>query len=232
MSFPSLHLRSYEASTGPECHEVIQWVFPLRGEMEFEVSGRGGRLSSGQGVFVASGERHDQFAREANTFLVIDCPPDALGALTHEALRRQPWLAMPNGLATQLGSMVKGGAPRAALSLVLAHFSPSAEHARLHAVCAHIEAKPAAPWTVQAMSELAGLSVSRFHTVFGAYFGVSPSAWLGACRLRHARHALETTPASLVDIALGHGYSEQSAFTRAFRREVGMAPGLWRRKRQ
>jgi len=63
MSPPAIHVRSCRASAGPDSHEQIQWVFALQGEMEIEVSGRSGRLNGAQGVFVASGEHHDPFAR-------------------------------------------------------------------------------------------------------------------------------------------------------------------------
>lgn len=228
MSAPALHLRSYRSSTGLDRHAHAQWVLSLCGEMEVEVSGHAGRLSEIQGVFVASGERHDQSAREPNRFLVVDCPQEILDDDTHESLCRQPWLAVPLSLRQRLVTLARYGTPAEVMPLLLAHFSPSAEQSRLHWLCARIEAAPAARWTVQAMSELTGLSVSRLHAVFRAYFGMSPQAWLSACRLRWAKHALETSSARLIDIAIGLGYSEQSAFTRAFHREVGIPPGEWR----
>jgi AraC-like DNA-binding protein len=232
MSPTAFHLRSYEASTGLDKHEQIQWVFSLHGDMAFEVSGRGGRLSRGRGVFVASGERHDQSAREPNRFLVIDCAAGAIDDATHEALLRRPWLAVADGLVEELMVLARQGTRANALPALLRHYSPDAEYARLHHLCAHIEQSPGAPWTVETLAALAGLSVSRLHAVFRAYFGMAPMAWLAACRLRHARHALESSVASLSDIALHLGYSEQSALTRAFRRDVGLPPGAWRRLRQ
>ncbi|WP_285403264.1 AraC family transcriptional regulator [Luteibacter sp. ME-Dv--P-043b] len=232
MSPSAIHLRSYQASTGLDRHDEIQWVFSLQGEMAFEVSGRGGRLSRGQGVFVASGERHDQSAREPNRFLVIDCPSGAIDDATHEALLRQPWLAVPDGLLEDLMALAGQGARANVLPVLLAHFSPDGEYARLHELCARVEHSPGASWTVGSMSALAGLSISRLHAVFRAYFGMTPMTWLATCRLRHARHALESSAASLSDIALHLGYSEQSALTRAFRRDVGLPPGAWRRLRQ
>lgn len=71
MAPSTVHFRSYQDSSGLDRHNEMQWVFSLHGEMEFEVSGHGGRLSGVQGVFVASGEKHDQFVREPNRFLVL-----------------------------------------------------------------------------------------------------------------------------------------------------------------
>jgi AraC-like DNA-binding protein len=232
MPSSSLHLRSYQASTGHDRHDDVQWVFALEGEMAFEVSGHGGRVGGTQGVFVASGERHDQSAREPNRFLVIDCPPGVIDDTVHELLWREPWLAVPAGLVEELMSFSMHSVGADVLPLLLGHFSPLAEHARLHRLCARIETAPGAPWSVDTMSAVARLSVSRLHAVFRAYFGVTPAAWLAACRLRQARHALQTSSATLSDIALALGYSEQSALTRAFRRDMGIAPGAWRKLQQ
>jgi AraC-like DNA-binding protein len=43
---------------------------------------------------------------------------------------------------------------------------------------------------------------------------------------------LRDTDAKLLEIALDVGYESEAAFSRAFKREVGMAPGAWRRERR
>jgi AraC-like DNA-binding protein len=48
---------------------------------------------------------------------------------------------------------------------------------------------------------------------------------LAAARLRD-------TDAKLIEIALDVGYESEAAFSRAFRRLVGVAPGAWRRARR
>ncbi|MEN8198064.1 MAG: helix-turn-helix transcriptional regulator, partial [Pseudomonadota bacterium] len=53
---------------------------------------------------------------------------------------------------------------------------------------------------------------------------------LTECRFRLAKHALSRTNRSLAQIALDLGYSEQSAFTRAFSRRAGLAPGQYRER--
>jgi len=79
------------------------------------------------------------------------------------------------------------------------------------------------------MAAFVGISESRLHAVFRREFGLSPQAWLSASRLRWAKHQLRVSPASISDIALAAGYSEQSALTRALRRECGQTPAAWRR---
>jgi len=49
-------------------------------------------------------------------------------------------------------------------------------------------------------------------------------------RLRWARHLLRSTPLPISTVAQRAGYSEQSALTRALRRETGRTPSMWRRQ--
>lgn len=50
---------------------------------------------------------------------------------------------------------------------------------------------------------------------------------LRRCEL--AKELLRSSPLSLAEIALACGFADQSHFTRAFARLVGMTPGAWRR---
>lgn len=59
--------------------------------------------------------------------------------------------------------------------------------------------------------------------------GVSFSAVLAKSRLRLARMTLARTDRSLAQIALDLGYSDQSAFTRAFKLGGGQPPGRYRK---
>ena len=60
--------------------------------------------------------------------------------------------------------------------------------------------------------------------------GTSWSAVLELVRFDVARHLLEENELPMSEIALRLGYSEQSAFTRAFRHWAGVAPNRYRRQ--
>jgi AraC-like DNA-binding protein len=46
--------------------------------------------------------------------------------------------------------------------------------------------------------------------------------------MEHARNLLLSTDAALAEIALAIGFSDQSAFNKAFRRDQGYTPGKYR----
>ena len=93
--------------------------------------------------------------------------------------------------------------------------------------------RPAHRWTVEEMAELAGLSVSRFHAVYKALFGIPPMQDLIEARTECAKNRLLLCPdASLSEIAEMLGYNDQFHFIRQFRKETGMTPGQFRKENQ
>jgi AraC-like DNA-binding protein len=83
---------------------------------------------------------------------------------------------------------------------------------------------------VEKLAEAAGLSRSAFFERFRGIFGAPPLETLTRIRLDHAKQLLETSQASLPEIANAVGYQSESALIRAFKREFGMAPGQWRKE--
>lgn len=63
-----------------------------------------------------------------------------------------------------------------------------------------------------------------------AHYGTSYSRVLAETRQSMARHRLEHSSIGLAEIARELGYSDQTAFERAFRREEGMTPTQFRRQ--
>jgi AraC-like DNA-binding protein len=92
--------------------------------------------------------------------------------------------------------------------------------------------RPSEPWTLEQLSEEAGLSRSSLHERFVHFIGQPPMHYLARWRMQVAAGRLRDTDAKLLEIALDVGYESEAAFSRAFKREVGMAPGAWRRERR
>ncbi|HEY6572180.1 MAG TPA: AraC family transcriptional regulator [Candidatus Eisenbacteria bacterium] len=89
--------------------------------------------------------------------------------------------------------------------------------------------KPSDPWTLERLSEEAGLSRSSLHERFVHFIGQPPMQYLTQWRMQVASGLLRDTNAKVVEVALDVGYESEAAFSRAFKRVVGVAPGAWRR---
>ena len=92
--------------------------------------------------------------------------------------------------------------------------------------------RPAKPWTLERLSADAGLSRSSLHERFVHFIGQPPMQYLNRWRMQLASGLLLDTGAKLVEIALEVGYESEASFSRAFKREVGVSPGAWRRERR
>jgi AraC-like DNA-binding protein len=78
------------------------------------------------------------------------------------------------------------------------------------------------------LAAAAQLSVSQLERAIRRALGLSAKQLLLRLRLEEAIRRLRTSDASVAQIATECGYYDQSAFTRQFRRVVGLSPGAYR----
>lgn len=95
-----------------------------------------------------------------------------------------------------------------------------------------LQAEPAKRWTVERLARAVGLSRAAFARRFAAVSGRSPLRYLTELRLALAASLLESTDDSLAELAARVGYTSEFAFSRAFKRQHGVAPGSFRRLRR
>jgi AraC family transcriptional regulator len=82
------------------------------------------------------------------------------------------------------------------------------------------------------LSAVARRSTSHFSRSFKQAFGEPPHAYVVRRRLQKACHLMLTSPASLSEIALTVGFSDQAHLCKQFRRAFGQRPSSWRRERE
>lgn len=87
---------------------------------------------------------------------------------------------------------------------------------------------PAHAWTVSELATQIGLSRSALAARFTQLVGQSPMKYLTYWRLQLASRQLEDTADSIAKIAIQVGYESEAAFNRAFKRHIGVPPGVWR----
>ena len=78
--------------------------------------------------------------------------------------------------------------------------------------------------SIAALAERLGYSSSQVRRRFRQYFGMSPSAYREALRLEKAARLLIHTPLGILEIARRCGYTNHSAFSRAFLRRFDRSP--------
>lgn len=82
--------------------------------------------------------------------------------------------------------------------------------------------------SVQKMSEMAGLSESRFRTLFRQQVGKKPSEYLNEIRVMTAARRLLVSGDNVSDIAYDLGYNDVNYFIRIFKRYFCMTPKQYR----
>ncbi|MCC7374573.1 MAG: AraC family transcriptional regulator [Verrucomicrobiales bacterium] len=90
--------------------------------------------------------------------------------------------------------------------------------------------RPAHLWTAEALAREACLSRSAFADRFTSTIGLPPMSYLTRWRMLLAGQRLRESADTITQISAQVGYESEFTFSRAFRREMGMAPGAWRRR--
>ena len=84
-------------------------------------------------------------------------------------------------------------------------------------------------WTVEDLGREVGLSRSVLADRFMRLIGAPPMHYLAQWRMQVATQKLRSTSAPLGQVAEDVGYDSEAAFSRAFKKTFGVAPGTWRR---
>lgn len=90
---------------------------------------------------------------------------------------------------------------------------------------------PERRWTVADLASGTAVSRSVLDARFRDVLGRSPIRYLTQWRMHLAEELLATTDTAVVRVARRVGYDSEEAFSRAFKREHGMAPSHWRAAR-
>ncbi len=101
-------------------------------------------------------------------------------------------------------------------------------HRDLGPALALIHRQPEEHWTVASLAERANMSRSAFSAVFTKVLGVPPVQYLREHRMRTACRLLQDPTLGLKEVSSRVGYDSVSAFSSAFKRYSGSAPGDYR----
>ena len=88
---------------------------------------------------------------------------------------------------------------------------------------------PEHPWSMEELGRAVGLSRSALHERFLQFLAQPPMHYLAQWRIQVGSRLLRETNQTVAAIAQEVGYESEAAFSRAFKRLVGLPPATWRR---
>lgn len=185
-------------------------------------------------------------------YRVMYAPVDFIHALTNEVSGKSqglPWFApgviRDPDLATRLArahrlleagddALAAEAAMLDALSTLLvryaqtrpAHTRLATDDARVALMQERLTGELTEPVTLAEVAQAAGLSPFHAARLFTQSTGLPPHAWRNQVRLQRALAPLRAG-VPVTDVAAASGFTDQSHFTRHFRRMFGVPPGRW-----
>jgi AraC-like DNA-binding protein len=87
---------------------------------------------------------------------------------------------------------------------------------------------PSHAWTIEGLARAAHLSRSALAERFRRFTGLPPMQYLAQWRMQLAAGMLSEGQANVAAVASEVGYGSEAAFSRAFKRLVGLSPSDWR----
>ena len=251
---PSVSLRRYGAIEASDLHDFHQVVLGLDGAMVMTVDGIGQQIDSGSAWLIPAGAQHDYAGIGENRQLVLDLPATSL-AVPERLFDRARAVSVDASLKRLVHTIAAGaiGSVQVADDLRTRRFHWDAA-ARLCAAMladagttrsAMLDGAPGTgldfvridrwlrahlsePLRIADLATHCGFGMRRFHQLFIEAFGQTPHRYLQRLRLDTSITLLADPRRSLTDIALEIGFGDQSAYTHAFTRRFGLAPGQWR----
>ncbi|HLH97857.1 MAG TPA: AraC family transcriptional regulator [Xanthobacteraceae bacterium] len=92
-----------------------------------------------------------------------------------------------------------------------------------------LHARPQHDWTIEQLGRDVGISRSVLAERFADLVGVPPMQYLAKWRMQIASGLLDGGNTNMATIANKVGYASEAAFSRAFKKIVGVSPSEWRR---
>jgi AraC-like DNA-binding protein len=102
---------------------------------------------------------------------------------------------------------------------------------RLRPALRLMHAEPGRPWSLPDLARAAAMSRTSFAARFRTVAGVPPLTYLNRWRMLLAQRALRDGDVRVGSLASELGYASESAFSTAFKREVGESPLRYRYRR-
>lgn len=222
-------------------HTSSHFLLIVGGNYITEARNQSGVCGPGTLIFTPMGTAHcDRFQQAGGRFLTITPEPEIAsqldGALPVSLVVQD---VRAQALASAAAVQIRGNSATAmvveglALELLGRLTRPLADSR--HTPSWLLEARDmvadccTSEFSIRKLAEHAGVHPVHLARAFRRHFFISPMEYLRHCRIQRARGLLRKTSLPLVDVASEVGFSDQSHFANAFKRETGMTPGFYRK---
>ena len=253
---PNVSLRCYGAIEASDLHDFHQVVLGLDGAMVMAVDGVAQQIDAGSAWLIPAGARHDYAGVGTNRQLVLDLPAASL-AVPERLFERARAVTLDASLAQLVhriaahaahpahgvndaqddvvdrrrfhwDAAARLGAALVADAGTLAGMKADSTGLDFARIDRWLRARLSEPLRIADLAAHCGFGMRRFHQLFIDAFGETPHRYLQRLRLDTSITLLADPRRSLTDISLEIGFGDQSAYTHAFTRRFGLAPGQWR----
>jgi AraC-like DNA-binding protein len=103
---------------------------------------------------------------------------------------------------------------------------------RIERVVSYIQENHARSLAIAELAKVASVSTRQLHRLFKDVFGMSTEAFIVRTRVQAASDDLMLTNKSMSEVAIDHGFCDQSAFSRHFTQHTGETPLKFRKRRK
>jgi AraC-like DNA-binding protein len=222
----------------PHCHPRAQLIHAVTGVMTVRSTDGSWVVPTGRAVWMPARVEHAIRIAGDVAMRTVFIDPEARGGLPAECevIEVSAFLREALVAATRIPLDYElDGRDHRVMELILDEIQtsprlhlhvPMPRDPRLAVLCERMIAAPATPVTLEGLAaeiHVSGRTLARmFHRELGMSFG----DWLRRMRLLLSLPRL-AAGASVLEVALEHGYDSPSAFTAMFRRSLGVAPGVY-----
>ncbi|MGX8881831.1 AraC family transcriptional regulator [Methylovorus glucosotrophus] len=224
----------------PHTHRRAQFLYATQGVMIIETSTGRWVVPPSRGVWLQAHVEHTVRMRGDVCMRTLFVNPDAVPELPQgnavvavSPLLRELILAatsVPLEYETESrnGRLMRFLLDELQALPVLPFHIPWPTDARLAALCHHIYDTPDDQTQIAVWSGKLAMSVRTFHRRFRSSTGITFAQWRQLARLLRSLERL-AEGASIIQVALEHGYTSQSAYAALFKRHFGVSPSMFYR---
>lgn len=259
MSFIHLRACTLSRNHVSHEHAYHQLILATSGVTELSIEHQGERITETRGCLIPSTYHHDYVGDGNNRTLVMDIPLAGVVAMNGgdeiERLFASPRFYQVSPQLHELANSLMGQVERTPhlqtdiASLLLRalyhqlfdedlssrtldrnHRLRGRDRIDITRINQFIDVHLADPITVEALAALCALSPGHFHSCFRQVTGQTPLSYVQYRRLDHARSLVLDTRLPLIGVAELVGFRDQGSFSRAYRRQFGLAPSQARRQ--